>query len=101
MNRNQFFYTVFHQTGTEEVPETTKTMASFNIQKVIRSMEISSGDLIVILDDFHEEIQQQNTVNPNTNKVIIGKKEKVILQSEIRLSVEDKERFFNQTNIEE
>ena len=98
--KNQFFYTIEHQSGEGETLETRKTLASFNMSKVIRSMEIPSGELIVILDDFHNEVQQNNTVNPNTNKLIIGKKETVVVQSEIKLSVEDKGRFFSLTNIE-
>lgn len=104
--KNQFFYTIT-QTVANSAPDRAndepielKTLASFNMDKVIRSMEISSGELIVILDDFHNEVQQNNTVNPNTNKLIIGKKETVVVQSEIKLSVEDKGRFFSLTNIE-
>ena len=98
--KNQFFYTIEYNSGTEEVPKILKTIASFNMDKVIRSMEIPSGELIVILDDFHNEVQQNNTINPKTNKLIIGKKETVVVQSEIKLSEEDKGRFFSQTNIE-
>lgn len=98
--KNQFFYTIEHQTSEGESIKTKKTLSSFNMDKVIRSMEIPTGELIVILDDFHNEVQQNNTVNPNTNKLIIGKKETVVVQSEIKLSVEDKGRFFALTNIE-
>lgn len=101
--KNQFFYTVKHTVaGTDGAEDTiNKAMASFNVEKVIRSMEIPNGNLIVILDDFHEEnVSLPNSVNPNTHKVIHGKKEKQILQSEIHLSPEDKERFYKLTNIE-
>jgi hypothetical protein len=104
--KNQFFYTIVHTIANNapnranDEPIETRTIASFNMDKVIRSMEIPSGELIVILDDFHNEVQQNNTVNPNTNKLIIGKKETVVVQSEIKLSVEDKGRFFSLTNIE-
>lgn len=104
--KNQFFYTITQTIANgapdraNDEPIEVKTLASFNMDKVIRSMEIPSGELIVILDDFHNEVQQNNTVNPNTNKLIIGKKETVVVQSEIRLSIEDKGRFFALTNIE-
>lgn len=99
--RNQFFYTIKIQTGTQENPEEKSIKASFNIDMVIRSVEIPSGELMIILDDFHEEMMTlPDTVNTKTNRIIHGKKELTVVQSEITLSVEDKERFFQQTNIE-
>ncbi len=102
--KNQFIYSVKHNVPNPDVEGEfieKVTKSSFNMEKVIRSMEIPNGNLIVILDDFHEEnVSLPNSVNPNTHKVIHGKKEKQILQSEIHLSPEDKERFFTLTNIE-
>lgn len=98
--KNQFIYTILHNVGTVEVPETKESKASFNIDMVIRSMELPSGELIVILDDFHEEmVTQPDQMNTKTNRVIHGKKEQAVVQSEITLSIEDKERFFNLLSI--
>jgi len=103
--RNQFIYTITQTSvpsvGTqtnEKVITTTKT-ASFNIDKVIRSMEIEDGSLVVILDDFHEENKQ--TMGHNQNGKPIVKTEQVVLQSEIILSPKDKERFLKLTSIEQ
>jgi len=98
--KNQFLYTITHQVGTAEAPETKTSRASFNIDMVIRSMELPNGDLIIILDDFHEEmVTQPDSVNVRTNRVIHGKKEQAVVQSEITLNPEDKERFFNLLSI--
>ena len=102
---NQFFYTIkFKVPGATPEAEPTERdfMASFNVDMVIRSLETADGGLVVILDDFHEEmVTMPNTINPNTNKVIHGKKELQTLQSEITLSKEDKERFYKLLNVEE
>lgn len=101
---NQFFYTIEQTvapgapTRANEEAITTTKIASFNIDKVIRSMEIEDGSLVVILDDFHDE--NQKTVSNNANGKPIVKMEKVIMQSEIVLSPKDKERFKNVTDIE-
>ena len=97
----QFIYTIQHQVGTPEAPATRESRASFNVDMVIRSMELPDGKLIVILDDFHEEmVTMPDSVNTKTNRIVHGKKELAVVQSEITLSAEDKERFFKQTNIE-
>lgn len=99
--KNQFFYTINHVGGTEEAPTTVSIMASFNVEKVIRTMEIPGDKLVVILDDFHQElVTQPDTVNTKTNRIIHGKKELSTVQSEITLDSEDKARFYKQTNIE-
>lgn len=99
--KNQFFYKIKHNVGTAEAPEERFVNASFNIDMVIRSVEIPSGELMIILNDFHQEmITLPDTINIKTNRVIHGKKELASVQSEITLSVEDAERFFQQTNIE-
>ena len=72
--KNQFFYTIKQQTGTEEAPVELSIMASFNVEKVIRTMEIPNDQLIVILDDFHQElVEQPDTMNIKTNRIIHNK----------------------------
>ena len=99
--KNQFFYTIKQQLGSDESPVEKSIMASLNVDMVIRSVEIPSGELMIILNDFHQEmITLPDTINIKTNRVIQGKKEMAVVQSEITLSAEDKHRFYNQTNIE-
>lgn len=99
--KNQFFYKIKQQVGSDIAPEEKSIMASLNVDMVIRSVEIPSGELMIILNDFHEEmITLPDSVNTKTNRIVHGKKELAVVQSEITLSVEDKERFFKQTNIE-
>jgi hypothetical protein len=103
--RNQFFYTMEYTvangapTRANDEPIIKKMMASFNIEKVIRSVETEDGKLIVILDDFHEEWKQIITHNMNGKPV--PKIETQMLQSEIHLTKEDKERFKALTSIPE
>jgi hypothetical protein len=100
--KNQFFYKIKHEIGTAEAPEEKVISASLNVDMVIRSVELPSGELMIILNDFHQEtVTLPDTVNIKTNKIIHGKKELAVVQSEITLSAEDKIRFFKQTNIEE
>ncbi len=103
--KNQFFYTVEQvvpptagsAAGAE--PVTVNKMASFNLEKVIRSLEIDEGKLVVILDDFHEE--ERKAVVNNANGKPMVKMEKILLQSEIILNPLDKERFRRATSIYE
>jgi hypothetical protein len=89
---NQFFYT--------RITEEKEFRDSFNMNKVIRTMTFPDGKLIVILDDFHEQLTQQPDINPKTNKLNGYKMVKTTMQSEIELSGKDVERFFKFANIE-
>ena len=103
--RNQFFYTMEYQvapaapTRANDAPITMRRMASFNIEKVIRSIETEDGKLVVILDDLHEETKLVKV--PNQNGKLIPKMETQILQSEIHLNEEDKRRFRKATSFYE
>lgn len=108
--RNQFFYTMEYQvtptakTVANNEPNIKKVMASFNIEKVIRSVETEDGKLIVILDDFHEEKKQ--AIRHNANGKPVPYTETQMLQSEIHLNENDKIRFrlatsFNEKFIDE
>jgi hypothetical protein len=99
--KNQFIYTV-EAKRPPVAPETEEVLvsfkASFNLEKVIRSMTTEEGKVIVILDDFHEETRQSVTHNQNGKPIV--KNETVMLQSEIVLNKEDGERFYNITDVE-
>ena len=78
-------------TRANDVPIIKRMLASFNIDKVIRSVETEDGKLIVILDDFHEEKKQ--AIRHNSNGKPVPFVETQMLQSEIHLNEEDKIRF--------
>lgn len=90
--KNQFFYTAKTEDGTEK-------MASLNINKVIRTGYVD-GNFMVILDDFHERVEQEPEFDLKTNKVKGIKRVRNTYQSNIILSEEDALRFQKLTNIE-
>lgn len=87
--QNQFIYTA--KIADKEY------RASFNINKVIRSLTNDEGELIVILDDFNERVTQQPDIDIKTNKFKGYKNVRETVQSEITLNKEDAERFINLT----
>ena len=91
---NQFFYTRKElKSGTPENPVYTEFRDSFNINKVIRSVAIEDGRVMILLDDLHERAQEVPEVDPRTNKVKGVKRQRNTFQSEIYLEGEDVNRF--------
>jgi len=90
--KNQFFYT--------RLLEEKEYRDSFNINKVIRSVTHTDGSVIVVLDDFNERVTQEPDIDVKTNKMKGYKSVRQTVQSEIHLSTEDGERFFNLLRIE-
>jgi len=88
---NQFFYT--RKEGDKEFTD------SFNVNKVIRTVQMDEGDLLVLLDDIHERAVETPNINPKTNKMIGVTRKRDVYQSEIHLYGEDIARFKNSTNI--
>lgn len=98
--KNQFFYTRKElKSGTPENPVYNVFRDSFNINKVIRSIAIEDGRVLVLIDDLHERAQEVPDIDPRTNKVKGVKRQKNTFQSEIYLEPEDVERFYNATAI--
>ncbi len=89
---NQFFYT--RKEGDKEFTD------SFNINKVIRTVQMDEGDLLVLLDDIHERVVETPNINPKTNKMIGVTRKRDVYQSEIQLTGEDIARFKQLTNIQ-
>lgn len=85
--KNQFIYTA---TIAEK-----EFKASFNLEKVIRSLTNEDGSIIVILDDFNERVTQQPDIDIKTNKMKGFKSVRETVQSEITLNAEDTKRFIN------
>lgn len=101
--RNQFIYTESvtippkggDAAGAE--PKIIEKKNSFNVDMVIRSITMDDGGLLILMDDLHERFQDVPSINRNGKKTV--KRERDTFQSEIRLSVEDAERFFTITDI--
>lgn len=83
--KNQFFY--------KAVIDEKEYTASLNINKVIRSLSIDEGGLIVVLDDFNERVTQQPDIDLKTNKMRGMKSVRETVQSEILLNEQDAIRF--------
>ncbi len=88
---NQFFY-------TRKEGDTVYT-DSFNINKVIRTVQTGEDELLVLLDDIHERVVETPNINPKTNKMVGISRKRDVYQSEIHLHGEDIVRFKNTTNI--
>lgn len=98
--RNQFFYTRKElKSGTPENPVYNEFRDSFNINKVIRSVAIEDGRIMILLDDLHERAQEVPDIDHITKRVKGVKRQKNTFQSEIYLEGEDVERFYNVTSI--
>ena len=91
----QFFYTrkelAQPQQGDTE-PRWNEGMDSFNLDKVIRSIEMDNGGRLVLLDDLHERVRMVNVTNTK-GKITGIKREKDAFQSEINLNAEDSKAF--------
>jgi hypothetical protein len=88
---NQFFYT--------RVVNDKSFTDSFNLNKVIRSIENEDGTFLVLLDDIHERSHEVPDIDLRTNKMKGTKRQRDVFQSEITLSAEDGQRFKNLTQI--
>jgi hypothetical protein len=98
--RNQFFYTRKElKSGTPENPVYNEFRDSFNMDKVVRSLTIEDGRVLVLLDDLHERAQEVPDVDVRTNKIKGVKRQRNTFQSEIYLEPEDAKRFYELTSI--
>jgi hypothetical protein len=98
--QNQFFYTRKELvSGTPENPEFKEFRDSFNVNKIVRSVTMEDGRVLILLDDIHERAQEVPDVDPKTNKMKGYKRVKNTFQSEIYLDPADAIRFFNLTTI--
>lgn len=98
--KNQFFYTRKEAIQDTDPVEYKEYTDSINLNKVIRSVQMSDGSIVVLLDDMHERVSEVPNINPKNNKVIGTKKKVDVYQTEAYLYGEDIERFKNLTNIE-
>lgn len=99
--KNQFFYTRKIQVPPKEgETETTfvSYLDSFNLDKVIRSIEMEDGSRLILLDDIHERVQDVPVVSAK-GRITGNKKERGTFQSEIYLNKEDSEQFVSRNHI--
>jgi hypothetical protein len=98
--KNQFFYTRKElKSGTPENPVYNEFRDSFSVEKVVRSLEIEDGRVLVLLDDLHERSQDVPDIDPKTGKQKGMKRQRNTFQSEIYLDPEDAKRFYELTSI--
>ena len=71
---------------------------SFNLNKVIRSVQMDDDKLLVLLDDAHERSEVVPDVDPKTGKTRGTKRERNTYSTEISLTGEDVTRFNNLNN---
>lgn len=70
---------------------------SFNLNKVVRSVQMEDGSVLILLDDLHERSRDVQAPNIKTNKLEL-KRVRETFQSEIYLEGEDVTRFNNLAN---
>lgn len=98
--KNQFFYTRREISGgTPEAPEYKEFRDSFNVNKVIRSITLEDGRVLVLFDDMHERAQEVPDVDPKTKRMKGMKRERNMYQTEIFLDADDAKRFFELTSV--
>jgi hypothetical protein len=68
---------------------------SFNLNKVIRSMQVDDNKVILVLDDLHERSEDAPDVDPKTGKVRGQKRQRNSYQTEITLLDENAIKFNN------
>jgi hypothetical protein len=69
---------------------------SFNLNKVIRSVQMDDNKVLVLLDDIHERPEEVPEVK--NGKVMGQKRVRNVFQTEINLFDEDATRFNNLGN---
>jgi hypothetical protein len=68
---------------------------SFNLNKVIRSMQVDDNKVILVLDDLHERSEDAPDIDPKTGKVKGQKRQRNSYQTEITLLDENAIKFNN------
>jgi hypothetical protein len=81
---SQFFY-------TRKTDDKTYT-DSINLNKVIRSVEMEDGSLLILMDDIHERSRDVQSPNIKTNKLEV-KRVREVFQSEVTLEGDDVIKF--------
>jgi hypothetical protein len=93
-----FFYTRRVSAGTGGGKSSSDKIYtdSFNLNKVIRSVQMDDNKVLVLLDDVHE--RPEDVPEVKNGKVIGQKRVRNVFQTEINLFDEDATRFNNLGN---
>lgn len=86
---NLFFYT----RKTEDGKVYTD---SFNMNKVIRSVQMDDNKVLILIDDIHE--RPEDVPEVKNGKIVGQKRVRNVFQTEINLFDEDATRFNNLNN---
>ena len=68
---------------------------SFNLNKVVRSVQVDENKVLVLLDDTHDRSEDVPDVDPKTGKTKGVKRQRNTYSTEISLFDEDVTRFHN------
>ena len=68
---------------------------SFNLNKVIRSVQVDDNKVLVLLDDAHDRSEDVPDIDPKTGKQKGIKRQRNTYSTEITLVDEDVTRFHN------
>ena len=68
---------------------------SFNLNKVVRSVQVDDNKVLVLLDDTHDRSEDVPDVDPKTGKTKGVKRQRNTYSTEISLFDEDVTRFHN------
>jgi hypothetical protein len=71
---------------------------SFNLEKVIRSVQIDDNKVLVLLDDAHDRSEDVPDIDPKTGKQRGIKRQRNTYSTEISLVDEDVTRFNSLNN---
>jgi len=71
---------------------------SFNLDKVIRSVQMDDNKVLVLLDDAHDRSEDVPDIDPKTGKQKGIKRQRNTYSTEISLFDEDVTRFNNLNN---
>ena len=71
---------------------------SFNLNKVVRSVQMDDNKVLVLLDDAHDRSEDVPDVDPKTGKQRGIKRQRNTYSTEISLVDEDVTRFNNLNN---
>lgn len=90
---NLFWYT---RKEKNHKGEDVEFLDSFNINRILRTMTLDDGRMLVLLDDIHNRISEVPVKNKR-NSITGYKNQTLTVQSEITLEKEDVKAFIQMT----
>lgn len=90
---NLFWYT---RKEKNDKGEDVEFLDSFNVNRILRTMTLDDGRMLVLLDDIHNRISEVPVKNKR-NAITGYKNQTLTVQSEITLEKEDVKAFIQMT----